>query len=138
MGWEHYQTVDTLKNEPQVRRGLFVFRLLILHFKFQFSKSIKSSRFHNFLKLTYSLGKNVFSFTKKVSKNHPKIYTKPQNIGQCCKWRDLALLQTRTRYLHKGHIERRENSLQVKSRLSFQWKPFLHKLSYMTLDCDEN
>ena len=26
-------------------------------------------------------------------KNHPKIYTKPQNIGECSRWRDLALLE---------------------------------------------
>ena len=82
MGWEHYQTVDPLQKEPQVRRGLFgqprsqdlypglgvkvlrtrlLFgvRLLILHFKFQFSKSIKSSTFHVFL--------NLLSFKKKIS-----------------------------------------------------------------------
>ena len=75
MGWEHYQTVDPLKKEPQVRRGLFGVRLLILHFKFQFSKSIKSSTFHIFLNLTYPLRKNI-SFTKcskitqKFTQNH--------------------------------------------------------------------
>ena len=63
MGWEHYQTVEPLKKEPQVCRGLFGVRLLILHFKFQFSKSIKSSTFHIFLNLTYPLRKNI-SFTK--------------------------------------------------------------------------
>ena len=57
MGWEHYLTVEPLKKEPQVGRGLFGVRLLILHFKFQFSKSIKSSTFHIFLNLTYPLGK---------------------------------------------------------------------------------
>ena len=51
-----------------------------------------------------------------MSKNQPKIYTKPQNIGLCSKLRDLALLETRTRYWHKGHVERRQNSLQVKSQ----------------------
>ena len=58
-----------------------------------------------------------------MRKNHPKIYTKPQNIGECFKWKGLALLETQmletgTRYWHKGHVERRENSLQVKSRLN--------------------
>ena len=43
MGWEHYQTVDPLEKEPRVRRGLFGVRLLILHFKFQFSKSISQN-----------------------------------------------------------------------------------------------
>ena len=55
MGWEHYQTVDPLEKEPQVRRGLFGVRLLILHFKFKFTKSIKSSTFHIFLNLTYPI-----------------------------------------------------------------------------------
>ena len=57
--WEHYHTVDPSKKEPQVRRGLFGVRLLILHFKLQFSKSIKSSTFHIFLNLTYPLRKNI-------------------------------------------------------------------------------
>ena len=63
MGWEHYQTGDPFEKEPQVCRGLFGVRLLILHLKFQFSKSIKSSTFHIFLNLTYPL-KKKFSFTK--------------------------------------------------------------------------
>ena len=63
MGWKHYQTVDSRKREPQVVRGLFGIRLLILHFKFQFSKSIKSSTFHTFLNFTYPLRKNI-SFPK--------------------------------------------------------------------------
>ena len=53
MGWKHYQTVDHPKREPQVGSGLFGVRLLILHFKFQFSKPIKSSTFYSFLNLTY-------------------------------------------------------------------------------------
>ena len=53
MGWEHYHSVDPLEEEPQVRRGLFGVRLLILHFKSQFFKSIKSSIFHIFLNVTY-------------------------------------------------------------------------------------
>ena len=59
MGWKHYQTVDPRKREPQVARGLFGIRLLILHFKFQFSKSIRSSTYQIFLNLTYSLRKNI-------------------------------------------------------------------------------
>ena len=60
---KHHQTVDPLQNESQVGRGLFGIRLLILHFKFQFSKSVKSSTFHIFLNLTYPLRKNL-SFSK--------------------------------------------------------------------------
>ena len=63
MGWKHYQTVDHPKREPQVGSGLFGIRLLILHFKFQFTKSIKSSTVHISLNLTYPLRKNI-SFQK--------------------------------------------------------------------------
>ena len=70
MGWKHYQTVDPRKREPQVARGLFGIRLLILHFKFQFSKSIN---------LTYPLRKKYLF--PKMPKNHPKIYTKLPNSG---------------------------------------------------------
>ena len=73
MDWKHYQTVDPRKREPQIARGLFGIRLLILHFKFQFSKSIKSSTFHIFLNLTCPLRKNI-SFPKR-----PKI---PQKFTQ--------------------------------------------------------
>ena len=38
-------------------------------------------------------------------KNHPKIYTKPQNIGECSKWRDLALLEMWTRDLHNWNLK---------------------------------
>ena len=78
MGWKHYQTLDPYKREPQVG-SLFGIRLLILHFKFQFSKSIKSSTFHIFLNLTYPLRKKYLF--PKMSKNHPKIYTKQPNSG---------------------------------------------------------
>ena len=53
MGWKHNQTVDHPKREPQAGSGLFGVRLLILHFKFQFSKSLKSSTMYSFLNLTY-------------------------------------------------------------------------------------
>ena len=71
MGWKHYQTVDHPKREPQVGSGLFGIRLLILHFKFQFTKSIKSSTFHISLDLTYPLRK------KSLSKNAQK---SPKNL----------------------------------------------------------
>ena len=63
MNWKHYQTVDTPKREPQVGRVRFGVHLLILHFKFQFSKSTQFSTFHIFLNLTYPLRKNT-SFPK--------------------------------------------------------------------------
>ena len=57
MGWKHHQTVDHPKREPQVGSGLFGIRLVILHFKFQFTKSIKSSTFHISFNLNYPLRK---------------------------------------------------------------------------------
>ena len=54
------QLIDHLKWEPQVGMGVVTFgiRLLILHSKFRFSKSIKSSIFFNiFFNLTYPLRK---------------------------------------------------------------------------------
>ena len=68
MGWKHYQTVDPLTERPRLVGGLFGVYLLILHFKFQFSKSIKSSTFHIFLNLTYPLRKNL-SFPTEMPKN---------------------------------------------------------------------
>ena len=63
MGWEHYQTVDPppteKRRENQVGRGLLDVHLLILHFKFQFSKFIKSSTVHIFLNVTYQLRKII-------------------------------------------------------------------------------
>ena len=85
MGWEHYRTVDPTKTEPQVGRGLFGVHLLILHFKFQFSKSIKSSTFHIFLNLTYPFRKKI-SFPK-----YPKL---TKVASELYKQRDSALLDT--------------------------------------------
>ena len=105
-------TVDPLQKEPQVGRGLFGIRLLILHFKFQFSKTIKSSTFHIFLNLTYPLRKNI-SFPK-----HPKITQKfTQNRQIVVNERNLASLETWPRYWQKGRVKRRENSLHVYPRL---------------------
>ena len=88
MGWNHYQTVDHPKRETQVSSGLFGVRLLILHFKVQFTKSVKSSTFHISPNLIYLLGKKYLF--PKMPKNYPKIYTKLPNSGH----RDLALLET--------------------------------------------
>ena len=73
MGWKHYQTVDHPKRaEPQVGSGLFGIRLLILHFKFQFTKSIKSSTFHISLNLTYPLRK--ISLSKNAQKSPKNLH----------------------------------------------------------------
>ena len=42
----------------------------------------------------------------KMSKNHPKIYTKPPNGGYGNKQRDLVLLKTWLRYWQKGRVKR--------------------------------
>ena len=73
MGWKHYQTVDHPKREPQVGSGLFGIRLLISHFKFQFSKSVKSSTFHVFLNLTYRL-RNKISLSKSAQKSPKNLH----------------------------------------------------------------
>ena len=75
MGWKQNQTVDSPRREPQVGRGLFGVHLIILHFKFQFSRSIKSSTFHIFLHLSRPLRKKYLF--PKMLKNQPKIYLKP-------------------------------------------------------------
>ena len=146
MGWEYYRTVDPLENEPQVRRGLVdenkqgwlncigiyfpIFRKARPSFfrvlqtvwcpSINFSLQIWIFQIHQIFNISYFPQFNL-SFKKKYlsqnAQNHPKIYTKPQNIGVCSKWRDLALLETWTRYWHKDHVERRQNSLQVESRL---------------------
>ena len=111
MGWRHCETVHHPKWEPQVGRGLFGIRLLILHFKFQFSRPIKSLIFHIFPNSTYSLRKKYLF--PKMSKNHPNTYTKPPNGGYGNKQRDIALLKTWPRYWQKGRVKRRQNSLHV-------------------------
>ena len=91
MSWEHYQTVDPLNKEPQVCRGLFGVRLLILHFKFQFSKSIKSSTFHIFLNLTYPLRENISipkypKITQKFTQNRKTFLNVPSGgVSRCLK-----------------------------------------------------
>ena len=74
MGWKRYQTVEPPKREPQVGRRLFGVYLLILHFKFQFSKSIKSSTFHIFFNLTYPFRNNTsFSKCPKITQNRQTV-----------------------------------------------------------------
>ena len=75
MGWKQYWTVDHPKREPQGGSEVFGIRLLILHFKFQFAKSIKSSTFKISLNLTYPLRKNISfqkcpKITQKFTQNH--------------------------------------------------------------------
>ena len=71
-------TVDPLQKEPQVGRGLFGIRPLILHFKFQFSKPMKSSTVSYFPRFNLSFEKK-YHFPK-MPKNHPNVYTKLPNI----------------------------------------------------------
>ena len=63
--------------------GLFGVHLLILHFKFQFSKSIKSSAFYIFLNLTYPLRENIFSQNAQMSpRNLQNRQTKVNEISR--------------------------------------------------------
>ena len=52
-----------------------------------------------------------------MPKNHPKIFTKPPNSGECNEHRDLALLERWPSYWQKGRVKPRQNSLQVYPRL---------------------
>ena len=61
------------------------------------SLQISIFRIHQIFNISFFPQFNL-SFKKKhlfhkMLKNHPKIYTKPQNIGECSRWRDLALLE---------------------------------------------
>ena len=83
MGWKHYQTVDHPKREPQVGSGLFGIRLLILHFKFPFTKG------HQIFNISYSPQFNL-SFEKKcifpkMPKNHPVVNVMSIEIQSCLK-----------------------------------------------------
>ena len=100
---------------------LFSVHLLILHFKFQFSKFIKSSTFHIFVNLTNLSFLKIYLFPK-MAKNHPKIYTKPPNSGYLVINRDLALLEAWTRYWQKGRVKRRQNSLESSSMMPWRRK----------------
>ena len=91
-------------------KGVGNIRVLILHFKFQFTKSIKSSAFHIPLNLTYPLRKNI-SFQK-----CPKITVKfTQNrltvVNEMN--RDLTLFETWPSYWQKGCVKQCQNSLHL-------------------------
>ena len=82
-------TADPRKREPQVARGLFGIRLLILDLKFQFSKSIKSSTFHIFLNLTYPLRKKIYfpkcpQITQKITLNRQTVVNEISREILCC------------------------------------------------------
>ena len=82
MGWKHYQPVEPLKREPQVGRGLFGIRVLILHFKIQFSKFITANIQHFTFSsiLTYPLKKTLFLFPKCPKKITQKFAQKSQTV----------------------------------------------------------
>ena len=90
------------KGEPQVGRRLFGVHLLLLHFKFQFSKSIKSSTFHIFLNLTYPFRKNISfpecpNITQKVTQNHQTVINEISRGIWCCLKRDRDIGRVRRR-----------------------------------------
>ena len=64
-----------------------------------------------------------------MSKNHPKIYTKPPNGGYGNNQRDLALLKKWLRYWQKGRVKRRQNSRHVYPRLKGENKLFVFLLT---------
>ena len=80
MGWKHYQTVHpSFPQKNQVGRGLFGAHLLILHFKFRLSKSIKSSTFHIHFNLINLSCEKKYLFSK-MPENHPKLTQNHQTV----------------------------------------------------------
>ena len=75
----------------QAGGGLFGIRLLILHIKFQFSKSIKSSTFHIFINLIYPLGKK--SLSQNAQKSPEKLHKTAKQWLMKYWHRDLASLE---------------------------------------------
>ena len=78
MGWKHYQTVDKPKWKRQVGRGLFGIRLLILHFKFQFSKYIFND-FSYFLQFNPSFEKEI-SLSQNVQKSPKNLHNTAKRL----------------------------------------------------------
>jgi len=78
MGWKHYQTFDPPKESPWLVGDCLV---KIYNFLLQ----IPISQIYQIFNISY-LPQFDLSFEKKylfpkMPENHPKIYTKPQNIG---------------------------------------------------------
>ena len=104
MGWKPYQTVDPLEKEPQFCRALFQWcpsiNSSLQNSIFRIHQTFNISYFHHF---NLSFEKNLFH---RMAKNHPKIYTKPQNIGECSKGGEIR--DTKTLNLSRNIV-----SLQV-------------------------
>ena len=64
-----------------------------------------------------------------MSKNHPKICTKPPNGGYGNKQRDLASLKKWPRYWQKGRVKGRQNSRHVYPRLKGENELFVFLLT---------
>ena len=96
------------EESPRLIEDCFGVHVLILHLKFQFYKSIKTSTIY-FPQFNLSFDKKNISFPKR-----PKIYTKPPNSGY--DYGDLVLLETWPRYWQKGRVKPRQNSLHVYPR----------------------
>ena len=114
MGWKHYQTLDHPKREPQVGSPNFGIRLLILHFKFQFTKSLKSSTLPISLNLTYPLRKNI-SFQKCPKITH-KFTQRRLTVVNVMSIEILRSLK-RDRDIWQKGLKPRQNSLHVYPRL---------------------
>ena len=110
------------ERELQVGKGLFGVHLVILHFKFPFSKSIKSSTLHIFLSWTYHFKK--ISPSQNAQKIHPKIYTKRQTFANEISrgiWRCLK---------RDRHIDRKALLSDLKTAFTFSSVLICHSLSH--------
>ena len=111
MGWKHYQTVDHPKMRAPGLKGT------VWYPSTNSSLQISIFQIHQIFNISYFPQFNL-SFEKKclfpkMTKNHPKIYTKPPNGCYGYKHRGLEQVETRQRYWQKGRVKRRQNSLHV-------------------------
>ena len=114
--WNTFRQLIPSKESPRLVGDCLV-SVLILYFKFQFSKSIKSSTFHIFLNLTYPLRKDISfpkcsEITQKFTQNRKTlIYALNGEIWRCLKReQDIGRKAMLIKWRH-------QNSLQVYPRV---------------------
>ena len=73
-----------------------------------------------------------------MPKNHPKIYTKLPNTGYGYKHRDLALLETWTRYWQKGRVKLRQTAFTCTTTMKTSDTPFSSSEPTILLACGRN
>ena len=116
--WNTFRQLTPSKESPRLVGDCLV-SVLILYFKFQFSKSSKPSTIHIFLNLAYPFRRKIC-----LSQNAQK---SPKNLHKTAKhWsmkyaEDLALLETWLRYWQKVRFKRLQNSLTRSRKVNVKW-----------------